>query len=196
MRETISQRKARIAAEAEASAKAFPGEQDEVILSPEPQEEAFLDAEEAPVKVSKPKKSEKPVEKTIRPSHKALVEEAAVILSTGCALVALATKHDFWALDAVESRQLAEALAETIPTLPAKQADALAKRMPALRLLLVGGTILGGRVVMEMQARKSQSNPQAQPRQQPAPQFASQEPASPAQTNGKQLVFDIPGMAR
>lgn len=120
-------------------------------------ESAFVD--EAPfVNERRPKRqrarvTSKSEEARIPINRTALTEECAAILSFGFWSAAFVTKHDFWMLDPREADEAAKALSSTIPTLPEKQAQRLARNLPGARLLIVFGSILGSRIYREYESR-------------------------------------------
>lgn len=183
-------------------------------IPPENVEEQYepliTEEEKPPPKTPKPSRSRAnsqstPKEEPIRASHKMLAEELAILTGASCGAIGFLTKHEFWALDDREAKELGAALADAIPSLPAKQADAIAKRIPVLRLAITAGTIIGGRVWMEYDIRKQELQLRQQQNQIELERLRRGEPPN-SYTNGKTAVeyvtpqktapfFDIPGLS-
>lgn len=115
--------------------------------------------EEKPRRVKRPRntKATTEKEKPVTLSQKAVAEELALIMGFGCGMAGLVTKHpEIWNLDEREQNELGKALAEAIPSLPAKQAKAIAEKLPTVRLAIVAGQIFVPRIVMEFNLRKQE----------------------------------------
>lgn len=127
-------------------------------------------------------------------TQRELAEQCAAIMGTACAGMAFITSHDFWQLDDVEQMRMGEAIAQAVPSMPQKQAEAMLKKVPLINLAMTAGLIFGGRVYMEMNIRKAIARGYVADKRNPYHNVPPAEP--PANTNNgvtmPQPNFDIP----
>lgn len=129
--------------------------------------------------------------------HKTLAEECSIIIGVSFAGAAWLTKHEHWGIDARDSDELGKAVAAAIPSMPLKQAEAVVKRLPMLRLAITAGIMVGGRLYTEIEIRKMEHAQRLAQQQNPFRNAPTTErnvtPPQPPQPTQPQDGFEIPG---